>query len=931
MLRKFNFQIIALLAFMLVAPVNAVTPSAQQIEQFKSMPKAQQEALARQMGIDLSDLNLSGGSSNNIQVQSETQVNRYVDDDEIAKRLAEQSANKDKTKELKPFGYDLFDSSTATASFAPPTNLPVPADYILGPGDTIRVQLFGKVSEQHSLQVNNEGVIEVPDLGPMNAAGLSYNEFKQQLTQRYSEQVIGVTPNISMGELRTIQVYMVGEAYQPGAYTVSALSTITNALFSSGGINDVGSLRHIELKRAGKTVTEFDLYDLLVFGDTSKDMRLQQGDVIFIPIVKKLVSVDGEVRRPAIYEANDNDTMASMLNIAGGLLPTAAAKSLQVARSTASDGFEVKTVNMQDRAERSLKLSAGDFINVPAAGNEFNNAVVVMGAYATPGLTQWRPGLMLSDLVNRNSLMGTTDVDYALIMRGAKFARQSDIIQFEPAKVLSGETDVELNAFDKVVFFNRFTPIDPAVEEDRKQKEFLSGLENTRFSSSQQNSTTGGYVNNIPMQNGANGQTTSNSQNPQFENTLRDQSTGNNSRNIKGSDDNDNDADNKEDNRANFLQELDLASFTEKYLILEKTKYLSREELLAPIIERLQNESTQSSPMKLVEITGQVKFPGVYPVQKNANVRDLILAGGGLLESAYLQKAEISRTGLDSDNALQIDHIQIDLIDSMLGNNNIPLQSKDTLNVLRTPDWHENKKVELVGEVVFPGVYQIKKGETLAQLIERAGGLTEEATVKAVVFTREELKERERENLDKSVENLRQQIASTNLSGSQNVKTIDYQEATLILDELLNVEPVGRLVIDMPQIIAGNPTADLSLKDGDKLFVPNISSSVSVVGEVFVPSTHMFKFGKTLKQYISNSGGETDRADMGDVYIVKADGSVTIPETSFWFSSSETVLEPGDTIVVPRDVTNYERLGLWQTITQIAYQSAIALIAIGNL
>ena len=644
--------------------------------------------------------------------------------------------------------------------------------------------------------------------------------------------------------------------------------------------------------------------------------------MIFIPIVKKLVSVDGEVRRPAIYEAKNNDTMASMLNIAGGLLPTAAAKSLQVARSTASDGFEVKTVNMQDRAGRSLKLSAGDFINVPAAGNEFNNAVVVMGAYATPGLTQWRPGLMLSDLVNRNSLMGTTDVDYALIMRGAKFARQSDIIQFEPAKVLSGETDVELNAFDKVVFFNRFTPVDP--EESDKQGE-KKGNDSKRATNQQKQDTQ--YVNNIPMQNGANGQVTSNTQNPQFENTLRDQSAASNSRNNKGTMDDEN----NEDNKANLLQELDLASFTEKYLILEKTKYLSREELLAPIIERLQNESTQSSPMKLVEITGQVKFPGVYPVQKNATVRDLILAGGGLLESAYLQKAEISRTSLDSSNALRIEHIQIDLIDSMLGNSNIALQSKDTLNVLRTPDWHENKKVELVGEVVFPGVYQIKKGETLAQLIERAGGLTEEATVKAVVFTREELKQRERENLDKSVENLRQQIASTNLSGSQNVKTIDYQEAKLILDELLQVEPVGRLVIDMPQIIAGNPTADLSLKDGDKLFVPNISSSVSVVGEVFVPSTHMFKYGKTLEQYIANSGGENDRADMGDVYIVKADGSVTIPESSFWFSSSETVLEPGDTIVVPRDVTNYERLGLWQTITQIAYQSAIALIAIGNL
>lgn len=921
MLRKLKLQVFASLAFMLIAPVNAVTPSAQQIEQFKSMPKAQQEALARQMGIDLSDLNLSGGNSSNVQVQSETQVNRYVDEDEIAARLAEQSANKDKSKELKPFGYDLFKSSTA--SFAPPSNLPVPADYILGPGDSIRVQLFGKVSEQHELQVNNEGVIEVPDLGPMNAAGLSYNEFKKQLTERYSEQVIGVTPNISMGELRTIQVYMVGEAYQPGAYTVSALSTITNALFASGGVNDVGSLRHIQLKRAGKTVTEFDLYDLLVFGDTNKDMRLQQGDVIFIPIVKKLVSVDGNVRRPAIYEAKNNDTMASMLNIAGGLLPTAAASSLQVARSTPADGFQVKTVNMRDNQGRSFKLEAGDFINVPAAGNEFSNAVVIMGAYATPGLTQWRSGLTLADLVNRNSLLGTTDVDYALIMRGAKFSRQSEIVQFEPAKVLSGEYNAALNAFDKVVFFNRFTPVNPDAEEEKKNKERLN---NSRFNVNQQEQNVN-YVNNIPVQSGASNQQGSNGQNAQFKTTLRDQANSSSSRKST----NKNGAEEDEDRSNNVLQELDLASFTDKYLILQKTKYFSREELLAPIIERLEEESTQSSPLKLVEITGQVKFPGVYPVQKNANVRDLILAGGGLLESAYLQQAEISRTGLDGDNALRIEHIQIDLIDSMLGNNNIALQSKDTLNVLRTPDWHENKKVELLGEVVFPGTYQIKKGETLAQLIKRAGGFTDEATVKAVIFTREELKEREKENLDKSVENLRQQIASTNLSGSQNVKTIDYQEAKLILDELLEAEPVGRLVIDMPQIIAGNPTADLSLKDGDKLFVPNISSSVSVVGEVFVPSTHMFKYGKTLEQYIANSGGENDRADMDDVYVVKADGSVTIPASSFWFSSEETLLEPGDTIVVPRDVTNYERLGLWQTITQIAYQSAIALIAIGNL
>jgi protein involved in polysaccharide export with SLBB domain len=900
MLKKFKSSVFLLLILASSSSVygQAFTPNPQQIEQFKNMSRAEQEVLARQMGIDLSTISLPG--SNTVQVQEESRVERNVDANSVSQRLAEQSASQSKTAKLKPFGYELFTSSSA--SFSPATNMPVPADYLMGPGDSIRVQLFGKESAQFELQVSNEGLIQVPNLGPMSAVGLNYSELKKQLIKRYNEQVIGVTPTISMGELRTIQVYIVGEAYQPGAYVVSALSSITNALFASGGVNEVGSLRHIELKRGGKTISEFDLYDLLVFGRTAQDMRLQQGDVIFIPIVKKLVSIDGSVRRPAIYEAKDNDDMASMVNIAGGLLPTASASSLQIARSTPAQGLQVNTVDMQTKAGREFSLESGDFINVPAASNEFSNAVLILGAYATPGLTQWTANLKLSKLIDKHSLLNTSDVDYALVIRGDKFARQSEVIQFEPAKVLSGAYDLALQAFDKVVLFNRFTPIkpEPEVPDWMKQGQYAQ-------------------QNGVRSQEGG-------SNIAKYDTTLRDQPPMRKRNNNA-------DEDELADQEPNYLQKLELASFTEKYLILNETKYYSREELLEPIITRLQNESTQSSPVKLVEITGQVKFPGIYPVQKNAKVRELLLAGGGLLESAYLQKAEISRTALDTNNALKIQHIEIDLVDTLLGQSttNITLQSKDTLNVLRTPDWQENKKVELLGKVVFPGTYQIKKGETLAQLIKRAGGLTSDATVKAAIFTREELKEREKENRDRAVENLRQQIASTNFTGSQNVKTIDYQEASLILDELLLVEPVGRLVIDLPALIAGNPSADITLKDGDKVFVPNISSSVSVVGEVFVPTTHMFTQGLALDNYIQYSGGVTERADNSHIYIVKADGSVAIPNNSFWFNTQELILEPGDTIVVPRDVTNYERLGLWQTITQIAYQSAIALIAIGNL
>jgi protein involved in polysaccharide export with SLBB domain len=282
---------------------------------------------------------------------------------------------------------------------------------------------------------------------------------------------------------------------------------------------------------------------------------------------------------------------------------------------------------------------------------------------------------------------------------------------------------------------------------------------------------------------------------------------------------------------------------------------------------------------------------------------------------------------------MKVQHLNINLHDALLGNNlaNQVLMSKDVLNVKRTPDWYYDRKVELIGEVVFPGVYQIKKNETLSQIIERAGGFTLEASAKAAIFLRKELKERERINLDKTVENLRQQVIASNLSGSQNVKTINYSEASLMIEELLSVEPIGRLVIDLPGLITGNTAKDIQLIDGDKLYIPRISSSVSVIGEVFVPTTHLLQENITLNEYIERSGGLTERADNNKVYIVKANGSVLIPEHNFWFKNETIVFEPGDTIVVPREVLNYERLGLWQTVTQIIYQSAVALLAIGQL
>src|SRR5690606_21784726 len=204
-------------------------------------------------------------------------------------------------------------------TFAPATDVPVPADYIVGPGDTIEVQLIGNTKGRYSLVVGRDGQINFPELGPIAVAGRRFTEVRDDLEARVREQMIGTQASISIGELRSIRVFVLGDAQTPGSYTVSGLSTITNALFVSGGVKRIGSLRNIQLKRNGRTVTTLDLYDLLLRGDTSADVRLLPGDVIFVPPIGRTVSLVGEVRRPAIYELKDETTVSELLELGGGL------------------------------------------------------------------------------------------------------------------------------------------------------------------------------------------------------------------------------------------------------------------------------------------------------------------------------------------------------------------------------------------------------------------------------------------------------------------------------------------------------------------------------------------------------------------------------------------------------------------------------------
>ena len=233
---------------------------------------------------------------NEEEIEKRLQAEPFLSDFDISASIL--AAEPIAAEALEPFGYDLF--ATREVSFEPAMAGPVPPDYVLGPGDTIRVQLFGNVNGIYEFEITRDGVLNLPELGPITVAGLPFSEFRQDLKNRVQEMLIGTQVSVSMGELRTIRIFVLGEAVRPGSYTVSSLATMSSALYRSGGIGPIGTLRNIQLKRQGKLVGTLDLYDLLLNGDTSGDQRLQPGDVLFIPPIGETVGVGGAVKRPAI-------------------------------------------------------------------------------------------------------------------------------------------------------------------------------------------------------------------------------------------------------------------------------------------------------------------------------------------------------------------------------------------------------------------------------------------------------------------------------------------------------------------------------------------------------------------------------------------------------------------------------------------------------
>jgi len=538
----------------------------------------------------------------------------------------------------EPFGYDLFKGAPTT--FAPATDIPVPADYIIGPGDTIILQFFGKENARYSLVVTREGMVQIPKIGPVSAAGQRFSELQKKWQNYINKKMIGVRASITMGRLRSIRVFILGEAERPGSYTVSALSTMTNALFVSGGIKHIGSLRQIQLKRGGQLITELDLYDLLLKGDTSGDVRLQPGDVIFVPPVGRTVGIAGAVRRPAIYELRNEKSVNELINIAGGLLPTALKESAQLERINSGGDRVVIDVNLTDINGLTMVLSDGDVLQVRSVLDRVEKVVKLAGHVERPGSYQWRKGMRLTDLVDSvDDLKPRPDLNYVLIKRELPPDRRIEVHSVNLAQAFENrdsEENIQLQARDEVVVFslteNRADLLRPIVAQLRLQ---------ARSDDPEHVVAIGGQVafpGEYPLEKGmkvsellrAGGNLTQQAYRLEAE-MIRYQVIENKVR---------------ETSRI----PLDLAA------IMKGDATNDRE--LRPFDTVNVKQVAEWWDRETIEIRGEVMFPGRYVVEKGETLSELIERVGGFTERAFLKGAILVREELRAKEQEQLDRLR---------------------------------------------------------------------------------------------------------------------------------------------------------------------------------------------------------------------------------------------------------------------------------
>ena len=674
------------------------------------------------------------------------------------------------------FGHEIF--TNRNLSFAPSVNIPTPKSYKLGPADEVVIDIWGNNQTTIRQTISPDGTINIPDLGIISISGMTVNEadsfLRRKLGQIYSVDGEDAKSEIklTLGSVRTIQVNVMGEVAVPGTYFLSSLSNLYHALYRAGGVSDLGSLRDIKLVRQGKAIATVDVYDLILNGKSPDTVMLEEDDIIIVPSYGSLVSLAGNVKRPMTYEMKGNETIADIIGFAGGFTGNAYKENLCVIRQNGKE-YQVFTVDAPDYS--SFVLKDGDQLNVGQMLDRYTNRLEIKGAVYRPGIYQLGNGVnTVTQLIAKaDGLKGDAFINRALIHR----EREDLTLEVLPVDI----------------------------------KAIMNGT----------------------------------------------------------------------------VQDIDLKKNDVLYI---------------PSIHDLNDLGT-------ITVAGEVARPGDFMFAENTTLEDAIMQAGGLLESASTVKIDVTRRIKDASSFEQTEDIAemftFSFKDGYVldGEVGFILKPYDYVYVRRSPSYNEQALVNISGEVSFPGAYtMVKRTERLSDLVAHAGGVNKWAYVKGARLIRQ-IDQEEKARLQSALE------VMDSAKDSLDLNTIDTKAKY----------SVG---IDLASALA-NPggDADLVLREGDELIIPQYNNTIKISGNVLYPNTVTYKSDMTVNDYVTMAGGYGFKSKKSKAYIIYMNGTVTRGKRF-----KKGLVEPGCEIVVPKkrakEGSLQEILGVATTASSIATMMA---------
>ena len=708
----------------------------------------------------------------------------------LKRLLAEREKNRKKV-----FGRDIFNNKEL--SFEPNMNIATPQNYRLGPGDAVIIDIYGASQKTIQSTVSPDGEVTIEGYGPINVSGLTVAQANARLRNTLGSRYRSSRIKLTVGQTKTIMVNVMGEVKAPGTYTLSAFASVFHALYMAGGTNDLGTLRNIKVYRNNRLVTVVDIYDYILNGKLTGNVRLADNDVIVVGPYDCLVTIAGKVKRPMIYEMKKNESVNSLLKYSGGFAGDAYKKSVRVNRKT---GREYAVYNVEEFDFSSFRVDDGDSISVDSILPRYANTVEVKGAVFRPGMYN------LGEQVNSVRTL----VEHAEGMTEDAFTNRAVMHRMKKDRTL------EVIAVD------------------------IAGIMD-------------GKVADIPLK----------------------------------------------ENDVLFIP-------TRQDKIQERT----------------------------LTIRGEVQYPGVYQYADNETLEDFVLQAGGLTDKASTVNVMVSRRVMDA-KALRPDSViaktyTLSLKDGFVidGTPGFKLMPFDEVMIRQSPAYVEQQNVSITGEVMFAGLYTLDhRNARLSELFKKAGGATDQAYLKGARIIRkanEQEKQRmeavlkmQREEVQK---NLLQLAASSNNSSALTQSSKDVERTNI---EKFNVPSEYSVGIDLPEALA-NPgsDADIILREGDRLVIPQYNGTVKINGAVMFANTVAYEKGKKPSYYIDQAGGFAADALKSKAYIIYMNGKVAK-------LSHGAKVQPGSEIVIPaklkRKMSTAEMMSMGTSMSSIA--AMIATIA----